>query len=314
MLKRIYSKICKIPNKLRKIGIVNFKLVVKKPKNIPKFIIKLGGLIFNYYEPVLYVGGNEKFSQIQEAVNNSKDTPKYKVIIKVNPGVYSKVKVGGERNISIIGSDKHTCIIRDDYGIYANAPLEIEGDCLVKNLTIISTHNKNNADVDSLRAYAVHADWYGKGISEFNNCIFSSDQNAAFGCGLHQNQTVKLINCELYSHTPPESSMTKNGALFVHCALENDITEQHLIVENCKIESDISYALYINDCNKELGLENISTMDVTFINTKLYSKELGSENIVNKETPNNNCYSGQIKLTENSKGNNLKELNYYITQ
>lgn len=311
ILKKVFRRLQKITLKLRSHGIVNWKLVISRNDNLPIWILKLSKLFFNYYEPVLYVGCNEKFKHIQDAVDYAKDTSKYKVTIKVSEGTYEKVSVRGKRNISIIGCNKSKCIIRDDSGQYLNAPLEIEGNCLVKNLTIISTHDKDNiTPVDKLRGYAVHADWNGQGVSEFNNCIFISYQNASFGCGLHQNQTVKLIDCELYSHTPSESSMIKNGALFCHNELSNNTTNQHLIVSGCKIESDSSYTAYINDCNKELGKDNFSEMDVTFMNSVLYSKELGTIGIINKEEKDNNlCYSGQIKLSSLSKGNNLDEFN-----
>lgn len=298
MLKKILTKIFKISNKLRNVGIVRFKFVINKPENQSKFIIKIGGLIFNYYEPILYVGKGEKFTQIQEAVDNSYDTPKHKVVIKVSPGVYSKVKVGGQRHISIIGSDKKDCIIRDDSGIYANAPLEIEGDCLVKNLTIVSTHKENRNPVDGLRAYAVHSDWYGEGISEFNNCTLVSYQNAAFGCGLHTNQTVILKNCELYSYCPKESSMTQNGALFVHDG--NGATNQNLIVKDCIVKSLYGYSHYLNG---HYGTE----MTASYYNNIFWCEESG-QNSIHLDSAINGI-SNNIKLSKDSFGNNIEILN-----
>jgi hypothetical protein len=284
---------------------------------IPIYQIKIdkiyngAGANINYKNVIIVAKSGGHYTTIQAAVNAALDSTQDKVTILVMPGVYyESVSVGGSRHISIIGINKLTCIIRDDSGAYANAPLEIQGESYVANLTFISTHDDDSTTpVDSLRSYAVHADYNGAGTTEFNNCIMISYQNAAFGCGLHQDQTVKLVNCELYSHTPAESTMTGNGSLFVHNAVASGVTNQKLIVKGCTIESDRSYAAFINDANKTVGDNLGNDMTVTFFNTVLYSEELGKTGVIRKETPNVDCFSGSIKLTPKSYGNNLAELN-----
>lgn len=240
------------------------------------------------------------YKTINEALSSVNDSAENPITILVMPGVYKEVvNVYGNRHISIIGVNKKDCIIRNDTGKYLDTPLRIEGECYIANLTIISTHDENTDPVDSLRAYAVHPDDWGEGTAEFNNCVMISYQNAAFGCGLHTNQTVKLINCELYSYTPNESSMTGNGALFCHDG-ENG-TNQHLIVKGCIIKSINSYSMYLNGHYK-------TEMDASFYNNMFFSNELKKDSMHFDEGVDGGI-SGRIKITEDSYGNNIDDLN-----
>lgn len=258
---------------------------------------------------VITVGKGYKYATIQAAVNAAADSKDNPITILIMPGIYNEsVNVQGQRHLSLIGVNKKTCIVRYDTGYYNDAPLEIEGDVLVKNLTFISTHDATtNVPVDSLRSYAVHADFDGAGTAEFVDCDMISMQNAAFGCGLHQDQTVKLIRCNLFSHTPAESSMLINGSLYCHSAVAADTTNQHLIVDDCHVESDLSWATYINDANQTNGDKTGTDMDVAFYNTLFYSHEKGKTGVIHKDSGTR--FSGTIKLNPMSYGNNLPELN-----
>ena len=263
----------------------------------------------NDHNNVITVGKGQDYATIQAAVNAAADSKDNPITILIMPGIYNEsVTVGGQRHISLIGVNKKTCIVRNDTGYYDEAPLEIEGDVMVKNLTFISTHDATkNVPVDSLRSYAVHADYDGAGTAEFIDCDMISMQNAAFGSGLHQDQTIKLIRCNLFSHTPAESSMLVNGSLFCHSAIAANISNQHLIVDGCHIESDLSWAIYINDANQLYGDKTGSDMDVAFYNTLFYSHEKGKIGVINKDPGTG--FSGTIKLNPMSYGNNLPELN-----
>lgn len=262
----------------------------------------------NVIEVAKYGGDYKTITDAVDRANDSNTNPK---TIILHPGTYlESVNIGGARNISLVGVNKHFCIIKDDSGQYANAPLEIEGPAYVANLSLISTHDNDLVTaVDSLRSYAVHADYDGAGTTEFFNCIMRSYQNAAFGSGMHQDQTLKLIGCELYSHTPLASTMTTNGSLFVHNSVPSGVANQKLIVKDCLIKSDKSYAAYINDANKSVGDSLGNDMKASFYNNILYSVELGKTGIIHKEVANASCYSGSIILTADSFGNNLPELN-----
>lgn len=247
---------------------------------------------------------NGDFDNIQSAIDNAGDNTDNPVTILIYPGVYSKFTVIGGRNISLIGIDKHKCIVRDDYGKYDDPPAEIQVNGLIKNLTFISTHDLDTkTNVDSLRSYAVHCDYEGEGTVEFEDCIMICKQNAAFGSGLHNNATIKLTRCELYSETPTESTMTTNGSLFCHSNTNTSTVNQNLIVKDCIIKSKNSYAVYINEVGSG------STMKTTFINNMIWSDELKKSNqAIHVDTPTTGI-SGNITLTEESYGNNIDLLN-----
>ena len=276
--------------------------------------VSLQIIIDRYYRKsmtnnVITVGQGHDYATIQAAVNAAADSKDNPVTILIMPGVYNEsVNIGGQRHISLIGVNKKTCIVRNDTGYYNDAPLEISGDVMVKNLTFIATHDATkNVPVDSLRSYAVHADFEGAGTAEFIDCDMISMQNAAFGSGLHQDQTIKLIRCNLFSHTPAESSMLINGSLLCHSAVAGNTSNQHLIIDDCRVESDLSWAAYINDANQTFGDKTGTDMDVTFYNTLFYSHEKGKTGVIHKDSGTG--FSGTIKLNPMSYGNNLPELN-----
>lgn len=258
---------------------------------------------------VITVGQGHEYTTIQAAVNAAADSKDNPITILIMPGIYNEsVYIGGQRHLSLIGINKKDCIVRNDTGYYNDAPLEVEGDAMIKNLTFIATHDATtNVPVDSLRSYAVHADFDGAGTTEFIDCDMISMQNAAFGCGLRQDQTVKLIRCNLFSHTPAESSMLGNGGLFCHSAVAANTSNQHLIMDDCHVESDLSWATYINDANQTNGDKTGTDMDVAFYNTLFYSHEKGKNGVIHKDSGNG--FSGTIKLSPMSYGNNLPELN-----
>ena len=266
-------------------------------------------MINNDHSNVITVGQGYEYTTIQAAVNAAADSKDNPITILIMPGIYNEsVDVEGQRHLSLIGVNKKTCIVRNDTGDYNNAPLKIEGDVMIKNLTFISTHDATtNVPVDSLRSYAVHADFGGAGTAEFIDCDMISMQNAAFGCGLHQDQTVKLIRCNLFSHTPAESSMLINGGLYCHSAVAANTSNQHIIIDDCHIESDLSWAAYINDANLTNGDKTGTDMDVASYNSLFYSHEKGKTGIIHKDSGIG--FSGTIKLNPMSYGNNLPELN-----
>lgn len=242
------------------------------------------------------------YRSISEAVNNANDSAEHPVTILIQPGVYKEtVRIRGGRHLSLVGVNKNTCIIQTDSGQYTEPPLEIQGEAYIANLTFIATHDDDlTTNVDSLRAYAVHCDYEGEGTTEFNNCIMISHQNASIGCGLHNNQTLKVVNCELISKTPTESTMTKNGSLFVHDG--SNATNQKLIVKDSVIKSENGYSMYLNG---HFGTE----VEATFYNNVFWSNVLkNSDESIHLDSAGNGI-SNNIKLTDDSFGNNVNLLN-----
>lgn len=253
---------------------------------------------------------NGDYTVIQNAVDSIQDN-EYPTTIKIYPGVYNEsVSVGANRHLSLIGTNRKDCIIRMDTGDYLDAPLEIQGRALVKNLTFIHTHENSQLDVSTLHGYAVHCDYDGEGITEFENCRFESYQNAAVGCGLRQNQTLRFKNCEFYSYTPTNSGMLVNGAFFCHNAVASGVTGQRLEMINCYFYSQNGDCIYINDANFTVGDGQGNEMLCRFINNTCYSESKYTENTVKVDVkPNDNKYSGCIELSWDSTGNNSTGLN-----
>ena len=295
--------------------IYNFEGKLQSPIPMYQYVFEKTYEKLGCINNVIEVGKDKGYTTINSALTYaltiaSSTNP---ITIKVYPGVYEEVvNVYGGKYISIVGVNKLTCILRDDSGIYANAPLRISGEGYVANMTIIATHDDDTtSNISNLKSYAIHADDEGIGTLEVNNCILISKQNAAIGSGLHKSQGLRLVNCELYSETPTESAMSKNGALFVHSQFKENVTGQKLEVINCKITSKYGNTVYINDSNKQLtGTSKNSVMDCTFINNNIYSETLGKTNIIKVDAPNNsNCLSGEITLNARSYGNNINEFN-----
>lgn len=248
------------------------------------------------------------YTTIQAAINGANDSAVNPVTIIIYPGTYKeRVSVTPGRYISLIGINRDNCIIRWDTGVYRNEPLNFEGQGLVKNLTIISTYDDVVTPVlQDLYGYAVHCDAVGAGNIEFINCVMKCNTSAAIGIGLHQDQKVKLTNCELFSYTSTTVSHKVHGALVCHAGAGANITGQSLQVKGCIIHSLYNKALSIID---NLGTETVG-MEVTFINNVAYCDEVGIINAVNIITPTTGNLSGQINKTPLSFGNNIPILNF----
>jgi len=241
------------------------------------------------------------FLTINEAVASiSDDSASKPYTIVIYPGVYKEVvAIQGNRHISLIGINRHDCIIRDDTGLYANCPLQISGDCTVENLTIIATHDDNSdMPLTGNKAYALHADYPGKGTFSVRNCTLISYQSSAIGAGLYQNQKMIIDNCEIISHTPNDPSWTitpSYGALFVHSNTASNITGQVLEVKKCVIKSDSAFA-----CAFSNSPDGTSNMEINLYNNMFWSEVNGKANSVIKEwnTPiySGRCYGNNVGL------------------
>jgi hypothetical protein len=258
------------------------------------------------YENVLVVaksGGD--FTSIQAAATAANSS--LRVTILVMPGIYEEAASAVGKNISIVGVNKHECILIDHSGNYDTPPLEISAPFYVANMTIIATHEESIETNKSLwKSYAAHVDYPSySGVGEFNNCILESDHMAAIGAGLGQDTTLKLVNCELISNTDSDSEWLNYGALYAHNKL-SAATNQHLIIDNCKIISKNGQAMNIKDT-----LVGGSVMDVSAYNNMVYSKILGKTGVLQVTTPvgPGKLSGNSISLNADSYGNNISVLN-----
>lgn len=237
------------------------------------------------------------FTTISQAVASiTDDTEANPYVIIVHPGTYEEVvHIPGNRYISIVGTDRRSCILRNDSGDYASSPLYLEGGGYVANMTIIATHDDNPSNING-QSYAVHADGTYGGTVELFNCKLVSYQMAALGSGLYQDKTIKLVQCELYSYTDPESTNVNLGALICHSSIPTTLTNQHLIVKDCYIYSENGKTAVIQNVGGAAG------MDVSFYHTICYSDALGKDASVRFD------YS-TITLNPDSFGNNVSVFN-----
>lgn len=269
--------------------------------------------------------GKGDFNTINDALNyaytiESSDNP---ITINIYPGVYNEVcNVKGNHYVSLIGVNRNDCIIRDDSGIYNNCPLRIEGNAMVKNLTLIATH-KNNSSlvVDGVvqinTAYGLHIDdRHADNDNDYKitveNCYIYSEQNPAVGIGLDKNQTVELINCELVSNIADDvlnatgsvegvwSWKPNGGALFYHALYSGKYTSdegyQKLAVKDCIIRNNAPNVAV----GEGGGMESQVTLE--FINNVGYSTNNGTSYVKG--------LSGAT-ISPFSYGNNCEAMNYH---
>jgi len=189
------------------------------------------------------------FTSIQKAIDSLPKSP-WPFKILVDNGTYyenlttdTNIKYWPYKNITLVGVNKATCIIRDDSGNMSNSPLRISGGGSdIKNLTFISTHDKSNYKVPS---YAVQiGGGSATGMLSFYNCKFISYQNSAVGVVTHSNQNVTFTECDFTKYSDYNA-----GALYCHNAIENS-WQQYIFINDCTFHST-GYEMRIDDANME---------------------------------------------------------------
>lgn len=304
MVNRVDKVFALLSVRLRKKNIVRFKIV--KPEDS---ITVLSRLWTRKYIHTLYVGEDKEFKKINDAVKNANDTPDYPVTIRVSPKVYPEsVKIKGGRYLSIIGDDKETCILREDSGNYWTPPLELGGNSNIENMSIVATHESGGEHI--LPSFAIHQDFAGEGKSVIKNCKLISYQHSAIGLGLHNNQTVIIDSCDIYS--------TAGAALFAHNRKKNDAKNQKLIIKNSVLESAEGSPILIHDANHRTngGRGDARDTEFGFYNNVFKSGDLKEDELfIDGDKPlEEGRLAGYIKLMDDSHGNNISALNAHSMQ
>ena len=172
-------------------------------------------------------------------------------------------------------------------------------------------NDEDGKDFNLERAYSIHIDGYyaaGKHI-RVENCIIRNTKRAAIGMGLKQDNTVEIINCDIWSGVPTRQladATIKRGAWYVHNASEEaDVTGQNLVAANNRVYCDDTIALYIGDFAPS-GYEN--ECEMTFLNNLFYSEANGAAGVVINGAAAD--WTGKnIELGASSYGNNSDVLN-----
>ena len=202
---------------------------------------------------IIYVGQNEKFTDIQSAINyansiyNTLITP---VTIVVKNGIYNVTPSTtspyyaidkGSNRISIIGEDRdHTIINCTCTDERQGIALNIGGSCTIANLTINNLADDSYTEQTILegnhRPYCIHNDTYFASETSYyttiKNCKLYSECDTPIGAGLQDKQVQRYENIEtiynsnidkkhgsIYVHSPASQSATPVGLEFIDCVV-----------------------------------------------------------------------------------------------
>lgn len=270
--------------------------------------------------------GNGDYTTIEDALNNANDTDENHVIILVMPGTYYPAPAQGfnaqpyeesNRNISIIGVDKNSCILKGDVGYYYYqigvdySLLRLNGNVTIANLTLDNrsdlyeqTATENGWDLTSphCRAYCVHVDKdrQENSIVEIRNCKMYNDHFTCVGFGTRPNSTLRIIDCETISDVSEEkntlSTFSTFGTIYGHLYANSIEPNQNLEITRCKIiNTNYKTAVNLMDAAGESAggnVELIQNVCVTVDNTNAFKK-------VDKFVLDKICF-----------GNNISSMNY----
>ena len=210
--------------------------------------------------------GNGDYETIEEALNNANDTNENHVIIYVMPGVYYPAPKIGEnvpykennRNVSIVGLDRNSCILKGDVGYYYYqiivdyALIRLNGNITIANLTFdnrsdkyTETAQENGWDLSMphCRAYCIHVDGERQAgsIMEIRNCRMYNDHFTCVGFGTRVDSTLKIVECDIKSDVNAEknnlSGFENYGTLYGHLATNSTQPNQNLEIVRCRIEN-----------------------------------------------------------------------------
>ena len=237
-----------------------------------------------------YVGVNQKYKTITDAFN---EWLKHKQpsIIHILSGIYYEfIKYTDYCNCSFIGECKETTIIYSRSGKYEEAPLTVQGDLTIENLTLKVDSSKNSSFTENTNpAYALHIDSPNvEGTTVVRNCNLISYVNAGLGCGTRQNQSIIIEDTNIYNYRNIGEYGYKMGMLY-HNSATNGHINQNIKMKNVKAYSKNGRALMIYSYNTD---DTKAHFEV--VNTKLLSDvyEGNDAYFYNKDTSDNVIISG----------------------
>lgn len=212
------------------------------------------------YDYVVDVNGSGDFTSLATCVST---VPTGSVIL-VKAGTYNNEVVSAlGKKLTIIGENKDTVIIQNDYDDYYRPPLSIASG-FVSDITFISTGTGGGTP-----AYAVHIDFddlYNDTLI-FNNCDFTSNTTVAAGIGTRNNGKLIFNECTFTTNT------NSTGAVFIHPAGSAAMGGSNQLVTfmNCVLHARGTTVL---------AIEKVGAADnyilATFIGTQLLSDTTGT--------------------------------------
>ena len=265
---------------------------------------------------VVDASGGGDYTSLQEAIFNAGDSAAHPKTIIVLPGTYimsayndDTRHYGANRYLSIIGTDKHNCIIRNDNGYYNTSPyvdngtLKLQGNVYLANLTIINTDDNfeppsgiTPEEAENWhRAYCVHFDFSAAGgtICEIHNCVLENDHYACVGCG----NRGKLIFTDCMFKTRNYNPSNTRGCIYTHDSNGSSFNNTEIIVKNCILDADYNCITALNARKNK--------MYMTFVGNVMISQ--------NNQSVINNFSTTYFELTKFCYGNNSDAINYQNT-
>lgn len=268
--------------------------------------------------------GYGDYTSIDDAIAAANDSNDNQITIIVKPGTYT---TKGERtdqrapeyqhpydmnyrNLTIIGTDRERCILRNDIGIYDthaydDSVLRLCGNVTIKNLTLISTHNDYDQSVegsDRLSAYCLHLDKpvNSGDVCVVDNCTMISENGPCIGSGLKNGLTIIVRNCsaKLTHHRNADEYYTWHGVFYFH-GWNDAVAGQsaNLEVKNCVLENVLD--------PKAININGLSANDQ--INYLLAFNIAKTSNTQNSVTTANNVVKSELSF-----GNNVESMNYTV--
>lgn len=237
-------------------------------------------------------------------------------VINIEQGSYKEYRnMGGLVNNNTLifrGENKYNTIWEYGNGEYAYSCFTGGGNIQFENLTVNANHNDNPSFIEDSHsaAYAIHLDYPGAvGKMVIKNCILSSAQDSALGCGTGINQEIIVEDTELYT-TAIAGLAGNHGALLYHSSNLTGQTGQKFHMKNVYAHSVSGPGMQILSSNG--GNQNI---DIRCINVTSRSDFYEQYTGVNYEQ---RCVvenaNGKLIFTEDSKNNNSDKLNFIIPQ
>lgn len=202
--------------------------------------------------------GGGDFELIADAIRFANDSVSMPVTIFIKPGVYNEVCNVKSRYLSFIGENRDAVIWINHTGMYTNAPLFIDGNFTVENITFEMlddeapeswTPGMSQTDpATMLPGYAFHIDGgsaytpqngiYTYRLGVVRNCRFYSVAFPAVGTGLHSHQKLVFENCDFIRETSAKYDTNYTGyqgAFLNHNTTHSDDSDdQHLEMINCR--------------------------------------------------------------------------------
>ena len=216
------------------------------------------------YDYIVSVDGTGDYTSLAECVS---EAPSGSTIL-VKAGTYNNEVVNCiGKKLTIIGEDRYTTIIQNNYDDYYRPPINI-GKGLISNITFKST-----GTTGTTHAYAAHidnSDLFGDSLT-FDKCNFSSASTAAVGIGTRNDGILMFNNCII------ETADSSAAALFVHPSGEESEggNNQILYMINCIIHCRGANVIHI----QKVGNSSNNTY-VTCIGCVLQTDTLSRKNLI----------------------------------